>query len=123
MSGMERLADPERIAIAAFVCILNRQRGREAPLTLEWLKQHSKDEVERAIRIVRETPELQREGYPVEDIVRLLREEVMGEESDLLQEISAEARAAFPERFTGKPDREVIREIAGVVRRSMEVAE
>ena len=120
---MERLADPERIAIAAFVCILNRQRGRDAPLTLEWLKQHSKDDVERAIRIIRETPELQREGYPVEDIVRLLREEVMGEESDLLQEISAEARAAFPERFTGKPDREVIREIAGVVRRSMEVAE
>ncbi len=112
-----------RIAIGAFVCILNRRQGRGTSLTMKWLRQHSKGEIKRSIRAIRETPALQREGYPVEEIVRLLREEVMGEGSNLLREISAEARAAFPERFTGKPDREVIREIAGAVRRSMEVAE
>ena len=74
---MESLDISERIAVGAFVCILNRQRGREAPLTLEWLRQRSKGEIKRGIRTIRETPELQREGYPVEEIVRLLREEVM----------------------------------------------
>ena len=112
-----------RIAIGAFVCILNRRQGRGTSLTMKWLRQHSKGEIKRSIRAIRETPALQREWYPVEEIIRLMREEVMGEGSNLLREISAEARAAFPERFTGKPDRAVIREIAGAVRRSMEVAE
>lgn len=80
MNDIERLDIPERIAVGAFVCILNRGRGRETPLTLEWLRQCSKGEIKRGIRTIRETPELQREGYPVEDIVRLLREEVMGKE-------------------------------------------
>ncbi len=75
---MERLDGPGRIAVGAFVCILNRRRGRDASLILEWLKQFPKSAIKRAIRAIRETPELQREGYPVEEIVRLLREEIMG---------------------------------------------
>ena len=88
-----------RIAIGAFVCILNRRQGRGTSLTMKWLRQHSKGEIKRSIRAIRETPALQREGYPVEEIVRLLREEVMGK--GLIQEIAAEARTAFPEWFTG----------------------
>ena len=88
-----------RIAIGAFVCILNRRQGRDTSLTMKWLRQHSKGEIKRSIRAIRETPALQREGYPVEEIVRLLREEVMGK--GLIQEIADVARTAFPEWFTG----------------------
>lgn len=35
-----------------------------------------------------------------------------------LSQVCAEARAAFPERFTGRTDREIANEIAGVVRRA-----
>ena len=118
---MERLDCPERIAVGAFVCVLNRQRGKESPKTMRWLRQRSKGEIKRGIRAIRETPELQREGYPVEEIVRLLREEVMGK--GLIQEIAVETRTVFPERFVGKTDQEVIGEIAGVVRRSGEGTE
>lgn len=34
-----------------------------------------------------------------------------------IAQVCTEARAAFPERFTGRTDRQVITEIAGVVRR------
>lgn len=42
---------------------------------------------------------------------------------DLLTEIIQEAREAFPKRFEGKSDREIIREIAAVVRQAEEAAQ
>ena len=42
-----------------------------------------------------------------------------GENCDCtLTQVCAEARAVFPELFTGRTDREIAREIAGVVRRA-----
>ena len=42
-----------------------------------------------------------------------------GESCDCtLTQVCAEARATFPERFTGRTDREIVNEIAGVVRRT-----
>jgi len=38
--------------------------------------------------------------------------------NELLKQIGAEARATFPERFSGKPDQEIVGEIAAVVRRA-----
>lgn len=42
-----------------------------------------------------------------------------GESCDCtLTQVCTEARAAFPERFTGRTDREIVSEIAGIVRRA-----
>lgn len=42
-----------------------------------------------------------------------------GESCDCtLTQVCTEARAAFPERFTGRTDREIVGEIAGIVRRA-----
>lgn len=42
-----------------------------------------------------------------------------GESCDCtITQVCTEARAAFPERFTGRTDREIVNEIAGVVRRA-----
>ena len=42
-----------------------------------------------------------------------------GESCDCtLTQVCAEARATFPERFTGRTDREIVNEIAEVVRRA-----
>ena len=42
-----------------------------------------------------------------------------GESCDCtLTQVCTEARAAFPERFTGRNDREIVSEIAGIVRRA-----
>lgn len=44
-----------------------------------------------------------------------------GERCDCLtHQVCAEAREAFPERFTGKTNQEIINEIAGVVQRAEE---
>ena len=39
-----------------------------------------------------------------------------------LTQVCAEARETFPERFTGKTDREIVKEIAGVVQRAERTA-
>ena len=42
-----------------------------------------------------------------------------GENCDCtISQVCAEARAVFPELFTGRTDREIVNEIAGVVRRA-----
>lgn len=42
-----------------------------------------------------------------------------GESCDCsISRVSAEARAVFPELFTGRNDREIVSEIAGIVRRA-----
>lgn len=42
-----------------------------------------------------------------------------GESCDCtLTQVCAEARTVFPERFTGRTDRQIVSEIAGVVRRA-----
>ena len=41
----------------------------------------------------------------------------------LTHQVCAEAREAFPERFTGKTDREIVKEIAGVVQRAEKAAQ
>jgi len=38
--------------------------------------------------------------------------------NELLKQVGAEAREAFPERFAGRSDQEVINEVAAVVRRA-----
>ena len=43
--------------------------------------------------------------------------------SYLTHQVCDEAREAFPERFTGKTDQEIINEIAGVVQRAEKTAQ
>lgn len=69
---------PAYIAVAALVCILSRREGRDISGSVEWLRTFPHGEVKAAIRLIRTLPEIQNKNYPLEDMVRLLRCEVIG---------------------------------------------
>lgn len=116
----EKNDHPGYLAVMALILVLARRKGMDISNAVEEMKAFSHGEIKAAIKVIRTLPEIQNSSYPVEEMVRLLRVEVMGKDSGLLREIAAEARATFPEYFTGKQDKEVIGEIAGAVRRSGE---
>lgn len=109
------------IAVMASLIVLTRQEGREVPAPcIAELRQFTNGELKRAIKVIRKiAPEITLS--PAEDMIHLLRVEVMGKHDALLHEVATEARETFPEYFTGKADKEIISEIARSVRKSGEI--
>lgn len=74
----EKYDRPGYLAVMALILVLARREGRDISNAVEELRTFTHGECKKAIRIICTLPEIQNSGYPVEEMVRLLRHEVMG---------------------------------------------
>lgn len=69
---------PGYLVVASLMCIFARQKGQDISGVVAELKGFTHGDVKRAIKLIRTMPEIQNGDYPIEEMIRLLRCEVMG---------------------------------------------